>query len=215
MKQKNTGCLHLALTIVGGILCVIFGFAFLCNMVIIVKGMLYPEKPPSVFGTTPMAVLSGSMSGTAPDHIEVGDLIFVDKIQPEQLQVGDVIAFMEGRIVVTHRIVDIETSAAGQRLFYTKGDANNAVDDHPVTEENLIGIYKARIPKIGDFAMFLRTPLGMVLFIGIPVVVLVGIDLLRSRRTRKAEAEKTKALEAEVQRLKQMTQDQNGGAAVR
>ena len=204
--------MHKVLSAIGLLLCVVFGFTFLCNMIIIVKGIVAPEKPPSVFGLTPMVVLSGSMSGTAEDHIEVGDLIFVDQAEPDQLRIGDVIAFMEGNIVVTHRIIDIETSAAGQRLFHTKGDANNTADEHPVSESNLVGIYKSRIPKVGDFAMFLQSPVGMVLFIGVPVIAFISVDFVRNRRSKQQELEKTRELEEEVERLRKLTQHQNGGA---
>ena len=192
---------------VGLILCIIFGFLLFCNCVIIVKGMIAPEKPPSVFGTTPMVVLSGSMSGTAEDHIEVGDLIFVGKADPDQLEVGDVIAFMSGHIVVTHRIVGIETSESGERMFTTRGDANNTADDEPVTADNLVGIYKGRIPKAGDFAMFLQTPLGMVLFIGVPLLAFIIFDILHSRKNARKELEKTEALEAEVARLRELAKE--------
>ena len=97
------------LTAVGVALCVIFGFLLVCNLTIIIKGALFPEKPPSVLGLTPMVVLSGSMSGEAEDHIEVGDLVFVGRADPEELEVGDVIAYMNGGATVTHRITAIDT----------------------------------------------------------------------------------------------------------
>ena len=150
-------------TAVGILLCAVFGFLLVCNLTIIVKGTFYPDRPPSVLGVTPMVVLSGSMSGEAEDHIEVGDLIFVDKVEPEDLAVGDIIAYMEGSVVVTHRIIEINTGADGLE-FTTKGDANNAADLRPVSAANLVGIYSFRIPKVGDFALFLQTPMGMLLF---------------------------------------------------
>ena len=100
-KKKSGAAMH----IIGAVLCVVFGFFLVCNIVIIVKGTLHPETPPTVLGVAPMVVLSGSMSGTAEDHIEVGDLIFTKQADIDELQVGDVVAFMDGSIVVTHRIV--------------------------------------------------------------------------------------------------------------
>ena len=77
-----------ALTVIGAMLCILFGFLLICNLTIIIKGTLFPEKPPSVLGVTPMVVLSGSMSGQAEDHIEVGDLIFVGKAEAEALEMA-------------------------------------------------------------------------------------------------------------------------------
>lgn len=197
-----------ALTVIGLVLCVVFGFMLICNLTIIIKGTLYPEKPPAVLGVTPMVVLSGSMSGEADGHIEVGDLVFVGKAEPAELKTGDVIAFMEGEVVVTHRIVKIETGEDGELQFITKGDANNAIDLRPVTEEQLVGIYRFRIPKVGDFALFLQEPLGMVLFICVPLLGFVVYDLLRRRHYANREEQRTAELEAELARLRALAGEQ-------
>ena len=93
-KEKKTTS-QKVLTIVGAVLCVVFGFMLICNIVIVVKGNIFPERPPSVLGVTPLVVLSGSMSGTAPDHIEAGDLIFVKPVEPADLTVGDLLPCMD------------------------------------------------------------------------------------------------------------------------
>jgi len=195
------------LTAVGVALCVIFGFLLVCNLTIIIKGALFPEKPPSVLGLTPMVVLSGSMSGEAEDHIEVGDLVFVGRAAPEELEVGDVIAYMNGGATVTHRITAIDTNTDGDLLFTTKGDANNAEDPTPVTEEQLVGIYRWRIPKVGDFALFLQTPLGMLLFVGVPVLAFLIYDIIRRQRYANRENRRTAELEAELERLRGMNEE--------
>lgn len=196
-------------TIVGAILCIVFGSLLICNLTIIIKGTLHPEQPPSVLGITPMVVLSGSMSGTQEGHIEVGDLIFVDKAQPEELEVGDVIAFMSGQSTVTHRITAIDTDEDGGLLFTTKGDANNAEDTEPVTVEQLVGVYQGRIPKVGDFALFLQQPLGMLLFIGVPLLAFIIYDIVRRQRYTTRERAKAQELEAELARLRAMTPEQD------
>ena len=202
-RVEKTSPAHKALSVIGLLLCVVFGFMLICNLTIIIKGTISPEKPPSVFGITPMVVKSGSMSGTAEGHIEVGDLIFVGKADMDELQVGDVIAFMEGNTVVTHRIAEIQTDESGQRRFITKGDANNAPDQTPVTEERLVGIYQSRIPKVGDFALFLQTPIGMLIFIGVPLLAFIIYDIIRRQRSAARENSRTAELEAELARLRE------------
>lgn len=189
-------------TCIGAALCILFGFLLVCNLTILIKGTLNPERPPSVLGITPMVVLSGSMSGDAEDHIEVGDLIFVGKADPEKLEVGDIIAFMSGQATVTHRITAVTVGENGERLFTTKGDANNAEDTEPVTEDQLIGIYRGRIPKAGDFAIFLQQPIGMLLFIGVPLLAFIIYDILRRQRYAKQEQSKAQEMEAELTRLR-------------
>lgn len=190
------------LTIVGIVLCVIFGFMLICNITIVVKGSLFPERPPQVLGVTPLVVLSGSMSGDAPDHIEAGDLIFVVPVEAKDLKVGDVITYMEGSTVVTHRIIEITTGEDGKLLFGTKGDANNTADKEPVHEDKLVGIYKSRIPMVGDLAIFMQTPLGMIVFIGVPLVAFLGYDMVRRQKHAAKDRNKTAELEAELARLR-------------
>lgn len=190
------------ITAVSLALCIIFGLMLICNLTIIIKGELFPEKPPSVLGITPMVVLSGSMSGEAEDHIEVGDLVFVGRADPAELEVGDVIAYMNGGSTVTHRITAIESDADGDLLFTTKGDANNAADTSPVSEDQLVGIYRWRIPKVGDFALFLQQPMGMLLFVGVPVLAFLIYDILRRQKYANRQSQRAAELEAELERLR-------------
>ncbi len=189
-------------TLIGAVLCAVFGLLLICNLAIIIQGTLDPERPPSILGVTPMVVLSGSMSGTQDGHIETGDLIFVDKVEPDALEVGDVIAYMSGQTTVTHRITAIETAEDGARTFTTKGDANEAEDTEPVTEAQLVGAYIGRIPRVGDFALFLQQPLGMLLFVGVPLLAFVVYDILRRQRGANLERRKTRELERELERLR-------------
>jgi len=191
--------LEKVLTAIGLVFCLVFGFLLTCNLTIIIKGALHPEEPPSVLGITPMIVLSGSMSGEAEDHIEVGDLIFVGPAKPEALAVGDIIAFMDGTTVITHRIVEVQTENGLE--FITQGDANNTPDMQPVTEANLVGIYRFRIPGVGNFAMFLQTPVGMLVFIGIPLLAFVIYDIIRRQRYVNREKQRRKEVEADLKRL--------------
>lgn len=209
-QKKNT--LQRTVSIIGLFLCVVFGIMLLCNLVIILKGTINPDRPPSVLGITPLVVQSGSMSGDAPDHIEVGDLIFTGKADIQKLKEGDIISFMEDSIVVTHRIIGIETAEDGGRSFTTKGDANNTEDSEPVTAENLVGIYKGRIPKLGDFAMFLQKPLGMMLFIGVPLLAFIIYDIIRRTRAAGRENKKTAVMEAELERLRTLAGEKAGAS---
>lgn len=190
-----------ALFIVGAVLCCLFAVMLACNLTIIVKGILHPQMPPSVFGVTPMVVQSGSMSGNAEDHIEVGDLIFTVKPDMDELKKGDIISYMEGDIAVTHRIVDIQVDADGKRRFITKGDANNT-EDPAVGEEAVFGVYKGRIAKLGDFAMFLQKPLGMAVFIGVPVCAFIVYDIIRRQRSAEKSDRENEELKAEIEKLR-------------
>lgn len=196
------------LFIAGVSLCCIFAVIIVCNLTIIIKGVLNPKVPPSVFGVTPMVVQSGSMSGNAEDHIEVGDLIFTVKPETDKIKVGDIVSYVDGNIAVTHRIVEVRTEADGKRSFVTKGDANNA-EDQAVGEDAVFGLYKGRIPGLGDFAMFLQKPLGMAVFIGIPVCAFIIYDIIRRQRSTGRKDKETEKLKAELERLRAAAEEMN------
>ncbi len=196
--------------IVGAVLCCIFAVMLVCNLTIIIKGVVNPDIPPSVFGVTPMIVQSGSMSGNAEDHIEVGDLIFTVKPDIAALKKGDIISYMEGKIAVTHRIIDIQTTSDGKRSFITKGDANNT-EDPAVSEDAVFGLYKGRIAKLGDFAMFLQKPLGMAVFIGIPVCAFIVYDIIRRQRSSGKASKENEELRAELERLRAAAEKKESG----
>lgn len=203
-KQNGSSKKGRVTSVIGLFFCLIFGFMLVCNLYIIIAGTLNPKKPPALFGITPMVVLSGSMSGNAEDHIEVGDLIFVGKANPQELKVGDVIAFMEkdSTSVVTHRIVAETKTENGEKAWITKGDANNVEDANPVTSDRLVGVYLNRIPKVGDFAMFLQKPLGMIIFIGVPLLSFIIYDIIRRQKYADKENARTAELEAELEKLR-------------
>ena len=194
------------LTIVGSILCVVFGILLIVNLTIIIKGNTETDSPPSIFGVMPLVVLSGSMSGDAPDHIEVGDLIFVREVKDaSELTVNTVITFREGQSLVTHRIIGInDPDKYGNISYQTKGDANNLEDKDPVYLEDIVGIYSWRIPFVGDVALFMQTPLGMILFIGLPLGAYLLYDVFRRKRYDAEESDKNTKLEEEVRALREL-----------
>lgn len=142
------------------------------------------------------------------DHIEVGDLIFTVKPDTDKLKAGDIISFMDGNIAVTHRIIEVRAGADGKRSFVTKGDANNT-EDPAVGEDAVFGLYKGRVPGLGDFAMFLQKPLGMAVFIGIPVCAFIIYDIIRRQRSSGKRDKETEELKAELERLRAAAGEKN------
>ena len=140
------------------------------------------------------------------DHIEVGDLIITKTADVKDIKVGDVISFMENSAVVTHRVIGI-TEENGVRTFTTKGDANNSEDTDGVPQDKVVGIYSTRIPALGDFIYFLQQPLGMAIFIGVPVLTFLIYDIIRRSRSSKKKTEKEESLEEELARLRAMAKE--------
>lgn len=189
------------MTTIGIILCIALIPVLIVNITIIVKSYVSPDEVPSFMGYKPFIVLSGSMSPA----INVGDLVVTKETDTSSLAVGDIIAFREGESVITHRIVGI-TETDGELQYTMKGDANNVDDAKPVTEKMIEGAYTLGIPKMGNVALFMQTPIGMLICIGIPVLLLISYDIIRRRRFDREKQKATMELEKELARMRGQVQ---------
>lgn len=141
-----------------------------------------------VMGYQVFNVVSGSMEPT----YSVGDLIYVKSVDPDAVEVGDPITFVlnENLVVATHRVIRID---AENRHFYTKGDANETADAAPVHFNNLIGVPKFSIPKLGCVSDFVQHPPGTYIAIGAGLMLLAALflpDLLWSKGAKQEKKEK-------------------------
>ncbi len=205
MKQttdrEKTSTAHKIATIFGVILCVILLPILIINITLIIRSYTNRDKVPSIGGTFPLIVLTDSMY----PEIQSGDLIFCHTEKPENIQVGDVIAFFDpagnGTSIVTHSVAEI-TEAGGQTAWITRGIANNANDAVPVPADQLVGVYRRRIPGLGNVVMFMQTTAGLVVCVVCPILLLVVWDILRRRRYEKKKQADTDALLRELEELR-------------
>ena len=104
-----------------------------------------------LIGLQVFTVLSGSMEPT----YHVGSMIYVKSVDPETIEVGDPITFLinEDLDMATHRVIEID---AENQHFYTKGDANDDVDVGYITDRDVVGIGKAKIPYFGYVTLWMR-----------------------------------------------------------
>ena len=198
-KEKDTK--NRILTVIGVIFCVILIPILIVNCTLIVKSYINTEAVPTFGGYCPLIVLTDSMY----PKIESGDLILCQTVDADTIQVGDVISFFDpegnGTSVVTHQVIEILTED-GTLSFRTQGTNNNTQDTLPVPAENLVGIYRMRIAGAGNVAIFLQTIPGLVVCVVLPIVLLIGYDLLRRRKYEKAKQSDTDALLAELEALR-------------
>ncbi len=203
-QKEKTSVSHKILTVVGIVMCVILIPILIINCTLLVKGYTKSGEVPTLAGIAPMIVLTDSMEGA----FNGGDLIFIRTAEPEEIEVGDVISFFDpagsGTAVVTHRVMEI-LQADGALKFVTKGDANNAEDRIAVPESSLIGTYTGfHIPGAGSVAMFMQTTAGLIVCVILPVLLLVGYDILRRRSYEKKHAQDKDALLAELEELRRL-----------
>lgn len=189
-------------TIIGIVLCVILIPMLIINVTMIIKSYTNKDEVPGFFGMTPLIVLTDSMANT----IYSGDLIICFDIDPEDVVEEDIISFFDpasnSGAVVTHRVVDIIENEDGTRSFITKGDNNNTEDKKPVPEENLVGKYKTRIAGMGNVAMFMQSTAGLILCVFVPLILLVGYDIIRRRFHEQNKQQNIDELMAELEALR-------------
>ena len=205
MKNKKTkeaaSVKHNIMTVVGTVICIILLPILLINITLIIKSYTNADEVPSVGGYLPLIVLTDSMY----PYIESGDLIICHTIEGDDVKVGDVISYFDpegnGTSIVTHRVTEVTTDDKGL-AFKTKGDANNVEDSMLVPEKSLVGIYKSRIAGAGNVAMFMQTSTGLIVCVVLPLLLLVGYDVVRSRAQESKKQKDTDALLAELEALK-------------
>ncbi len=220
-KKRTKG--DIASLVILIVLAVILVPIFAINLTLIIKGSIDPDVPPDVFGVAPMAVTTGSMDGDEADSFAEGALIFVrilDEEEKQALQEGDIVTFRTNGAYVTHRIVTVNTVDGAVVSVTTKGDANSA-NDGAILLENVVGLCTGSVAGMGSFAMFLQTPVGIVVVIGIPVLLYIAYDVTRitlnNRRIKAAEAakqaEKESEKDEEIRRLRELLAEKGEPAA--
>lgn len=213
MTKEKSSIIHKVLTIVGTVLCVILIPILIINLTLITKSVVNKDEVPSVGGMLPLIVLTDSM---VPE-IYSGDLIICNTAEADEIEVNDVISFFDpagnGTSIVTHRVIEI-VEENGEIFFRTRGDNNNTEDKELVPAENLVGIYKMRIAGAGNIAMFMQSTTGLIICVVLPIILLVGYDIIRRRIYEKNKKDDTDALLAELQALRAEKAEKEKNATV-
>lgn len=189
------------LSVLGTVLCLILAPILILNVSLIIRSFTAPDEVPRVGKWLPLVVMTDSMY----PEIHSGDLIICQVKDAEEVQVRDVISFFDpagnGTSIVTHRVIEIKNED-GRIAFITQGDANNTADARPVPAEKLVGVYHTRIAGVGNVIMFMQTTQGLLLCVVLPIVLLMGYDMLRRRKFEKAKQQDTDDLLRELEELR-------------
>ena len=163
----------------------------------------------SLFGYKMYIVNSDSMAAT---DFDAGDLILVKNVDPVALQEGDIISFMSQNVdsfgqTITHKIRSLTTDATGKPGFITYGTTTDTNDETVVTYPFVLGKYESRIPHLGTFFNFLKSPLGYFLCIFLPFMLIIAHEGLRFfRLLRSYKAAQNQGIKEERERLEQERQ---------
>lgn len=156
------------------VLCVI-GMLLLIYIAVNKISQMKGERPPLGLYT----IISPSMT----EEIQVYDVVFVVKTNPEDIEIGDVVSYYStnsffGDTPITHRVVEKFNTNNGI-TFRTKGDANPVVDKEIVMANNVIGTVRFVIPQLGRIQFFLASKSGWFIVILVPALGILSYDIFK------------------------------------
>lgn len=150
-------------------------FVYILSACILIAAILFafntsPNK--SIFGFRYYTILTESME----PELSVGDLIFVQIKDAENINVNDVITFnpsSDSDAYLTHRVTEkIEDyQGTGVTCFKTKGDANDTGDSFLIDESRVIGTVSFHILGLGYIVRFVQ----LRWYIVIPIIIMIFV----------------------------------------
>lgn len=197
-------------------------FAVLMTLFTIISVNTFNRNDRQIMGYKLYIVDSDSMSKT---DFSAGDLIMVKEVDPSTLKEGNIITYISQNgasfgETVTHKIRKLTTDARGNPGFVTYGTTTDTDDETIVTYMYVLGKYENKIPKLGYFFNFMKTPAGYIICIFIPFMILIiyqgvrcfmlfrkykkqQLDDMQTERDQLAtEREKNEQILAELKELK-------------
>ncbi len=142
-----------------------------------------------MIGFQPYVVTSGSM---IPIY-QVGSIIYVRKVEPPEIKIGDAITFYmtEDRITATHQVYEIDWD---KKLFYTQGvnnldgEGNIIHDSEPVPFDAVIGKPMFSVPYLGYISQLCTSSPGRYIVVGF-VITCCFILFVFEKITKQEEKE--------------------------
>lgn len=163
----------------------------ICSFILAQK-FIFKEN--GVFGYRSYVIVTSSMK----PHLEIGDVIIVKKVPSKDIKEGDIVTYQgkesdfKGKIV-THLVKSITNDEDGKYIFYTKGTVTNMVDP-AVYEEQIYGKLVYRMYLISLVSKLIRSKLGFVILIFVPLIIILLKQLLTIKREIKGEKEEDKLI---------------------
>lgn len=138
------------------------------SSVIIYKGVRYPDKIPDFLGFKTFFVMDEFMD----ESVGYGDWIFTKNINPDDLKIGDLVAFRNRfNLITIHQIVSI-SELEDNREFTFQTLSNETNDTRYAKSEDIEGIVIKNIPKVGAYLFFLQTIVGLI--VTILFIIIIG-----------------------------------------
>ncbi|MCR3906321.1 MAG: signal peptidase I [Tenericutes bacterium] len=145
----------------------------------ILMEIFIPNTTIKVFQFKPYVVITESMEPV----LNVDDMIIVYNPNLDNLEEGDIITFMADidydgtKEVITHYIHSITLNTENERVYRTIRHDGTVPDTWILGDSDIIGVYGFRIPQLGVFVAFLRSPFGIAA-VSVNILVIAAIIVI-------------------------------------
>ena len=138
----------------------------LLSLSIVIQAVRQPNRLPMIFGYKALVLLPDENTNDRA-------LGLIRLVEPTTLTIDDWVAYQENNTFFVEQIAEIQLQTKGFTLRTKAGQT----DSQTLIDVNqLEGILIRRIPRLGSLALFLQSPLGLMLFLLLPCLLLLLFD---------------------------------------
>lgn len=179
-----------------------FAVSLFCILLIaIILIQRFSNNEVTLFGFRIFNVATESM---VPKY-NVGDILIVKSIEPDDVKEGDDITYL-GEVgsfanrIVTHKVIKIELDKNGEKIFHTKGIANDS-EDPTIKGHQIYGKVLYKFIAISYFSNIINNMYCMyiLLFVSIGIVMIMEIRDYRKMKDEDDDNDKQQEADKEKQ----------------
>lgn len=163
----------------------------------------------SILGYRVFTIATGSMEPV----YNINDVILVKNTDPSTLKKGDDIAYLGNRdavkgLIVTHRIIRIETFSDG-KVHYTLKGVNNKYEDPSITEDQILGKVVGKLPVVNFINHVVKNIYGFFFLVFCPLVLVIFLEIADTIIDMKLEKNEIRLIEKEDKKSKKKNKKEN------
>ncbi len=165
-------------------------------IVFIIMISAFPEMALNTFGTRAYIVKYDTMEPA----INPFDLVFINRVDTDELQEGDLITFetdvnFDGTTeMVTYYIYDIDTNN-GETVFRVNSEGGLVQTNTLLTSDDIIGGYSFRLPGLGRVVEFIASPFGIAAILVNAGVITAIVLIFKNSKKETNDQSEEKAVE--------------------
>jgi len=167
-----------------------FIVAVLCFYIFVEVFM--PRNTVKIFGFKPYSVITRSMEPVIMD----GDFIIVVNPKLSELNPDDetIITFLADfdndgdKEVVTHYLASVDVN--GETRTYQTNGYDKPIDSWVLTDDDILGVYLFKIPYLGKFVNFLKTPIGLIILsLNLVAIIIIKIKVDKAKANKELKVD--------------------------